>query len=190
MSKPEIDQPLVSLFENSSIALALAATDEDNHLLLVNDRFSELTGYTARDVVGRNCRLLQTSPSGRTAGNEEARSKLRAFLAGNNSSVRTPIVNFRKDDVAFVNLLFMSRFTTSGGRTRYIFASQFDISRSSPHLLEAYDRDLGGTISRIKPLLEGHNVMLEGTLSTIANSTTAIAQAKETLAELERSSPL
>jgi PAS domain S-box-containing protein len=182
----EIDRPLLNFFENSSIALALAEVGEDHNLLLVNERFSELTGYSADDVVGRNCRLLQTSSDGRQADNLEAKAKIRQFLSGDGASVRTPIVNFRKDGKPFVNLLFMSRLTTSGGATRYIFASQFDISRSSPHLLDQYDQELEGALSRIRPLLEGHNVMLEGTLSTIANSTNAIAQAKVTLAELDR----
>lgn len=182
----EIDPPLINFFENSSIALALAEVKEDHHLLMVNDRFSELTGYGAEEVVGKNCRLLQATSDGRQANNLEAKTKLRQFLIGQGTTVRTPIVNFRKDGRPFVNLLFMSRLTTSGGATRYIFASQFDISRSSPHLLDQYDQDLGGALSRIRPLLEGHNVMLEGTLSTIANSTNAIAQAKVTLAELDR----
>jgi len=182
----KIDGPLLNFFENSSIALALAEVAGDHHLLMVNERFSELTGYRAEDVVGKNCRLLQTSPDGRQASNHEAKAKLRQFLTGDEASVRTPIVNFRKDGTPFVNLLFMSRLTTSGGVTRYIFASQFDISRSNPHLLDQYDQELGGALSRIRPLLEGHNVMLEGTLSTIANSTNAIAQAKVTLAELDR----
>jgi len=182
----EIAPPLINFFENSSIALALAEVKEDHHLLMVNDRFSELTGYGAEEVVGKNCRLLQATSDGRQANNLEAKTKLRQFLTGEGASVRTPIVNFRKDGRPFVNLLFMSRLMTSGGATRYIFASQFDISRSSPHLLDQYDQELGGTLSRIRPLLEGHNVMLEGTLSTIANSTNAIAQAKVTLAELDR----
>lgn len=186
LSDIQIDTPLINFFENSSIALALAEVKEDHHLLMVNERFSELTGYGAEDVVGKNCRLLQTSSDGRQAKNNEAKTKLRQFLTGEGASVRTPIVNFRKDGRPFVNLLFMSRLMTSGGATRYIFASQFDISRSSPHLLDQYDQELGGTLSRIRPLLEGHNVMLEGTLSTIANSTNAIAQAKVTLAELDR----
>ncbi len=182
----EVDRPLINFFENSSIALALAEASEDNLLLLVNDRFSELTGYGADEVLGRNCRFLQTNPDGRQGDNLEAKAKIRQFLSGEGTSVRTPIVNFRKDGRPFVNLLFMSRLTTSGEVTRYIFASQFDISRSSPHLLDQYDHELGGALLRIRPLLEGHNVMLEGTLSTVANSTNAIAQAKVTLAELDR----
>jgi hypothetical protein len=83
----------------------------------------------------------------------------------------------------------MSKLKAQSGTIRYIFASQFDVSRTYPHLLEDYDLALGKAIKNLKPLLDGHNVILEGTLATIANSTTTIAQAKLTLAELEQNEP-
>lgn len=185
----DIHRPLEDFFANSSIALALAHADGDNHLALVSDRFCQLTGYEASEVVGRNCRFLQEDGGGRVANNEEAKLKLHAFLeAPDIANVRTPIVNFRKNGEAFVNLLFMSKLKSNTGEVRFIFASQFDVSRSQPDLLSQYDRDLDGSLGRLKPLLDEHNVIMEGTLATIANSTTTIAQAKLTLAELEQAS--
>ena len=176
-------------FDHATVALALADADGDNHLLLVNEHFRRLTGYSDSDVLGRNCRMLQTSSRGITAQNTEARDKIHAFLGRPGVSViRTPIVNFRKDGSPFVNLLFMSKLTSSSGKVRYIFASQFDISRTRADLLEQYDKDLRETLGRIQPVLEGHNVIIEGSLATLANSAAAIAQAKLTLAELEDNS--
>lgn len=190
MPQRELPTPLLDFFSNSSIALALAAAESDHPLFLVNDQFVTLTGYNAADVVGQNCRLLQSSPSGVKADNVTAKEKIHEFLvSGGPSSVRTPIVNFRKDGRPFVNLLFMSKLKANSGRVQYIFASQFDVSRTHPDLLLAYDAELGDAIARLKPLLDGHNVMVEGTLATIANSTTTIAQAKLTLAELENNAP-
>lgn len=186
----EIEQPLTEFFKNSSIALALATADSDNHLVLVNEQFTKLTGYDNANVIGKNCRLLQTSPRGLHAENTEAKAKIHAFLKPDGpTTVRTPIVNFRKNEQAFVNLLFMSKLTGAAGKISYIFASQFDVSRTHPDLLQTYDIALGDALSRLKPLLDGHNVLIEGTLATIANSTTTIAQAKLTLAELETNSP-
>ncbi|MES5098051.1 PAS domain-containing protein [Agrobacterium sp. BA1120] len=190
MPQLEIDRPLQDFFQKSSIALALAYADADNHLALVNEPFCKLTGYDSSDVVGKNCRMLQTSPKGTHAPNDEARDKIHEFLeADGPATVRTPIVNFRKDDQPFVNLLFMSKLKAGSGQVRYILASQFDVSRAHAHLLQAYDLELGDTLAKIKPLLDDHNIMIEGTLATIANSTTTIAQAKLTLAELEQNSP-
>jgi PAS domain S-box-containing protein len=189
MTKIEIEPALKHFFGNSSIALALASTERDNPLALASEQFYTLTGYDSGDVIGRNCRFLQHRPDGEFASNDEAKEKLHAFIHGDDANVRAPIVNFRKDGRPFVNLLFMSKLKAANGKVRYIIASQFDVSRTHPDLLAAYDSALGETLARLKPLLDGHNVMVEGTLATIANSTTTIAQAKLTLAELETNSP-
>lgn len=190
MPQLEIDLSLQEFFQTSSIALALSHAQDDNHLALVNNGFCALTGYGSDDVVGRNCRMLQTSPKGVHAENAEARAKIHDFLRPDGpETVRTTIVNFRKDSSAFVNLLFMSKLKAASGQVRYILASQFDVSRAHTGLLQNYDRELGDTLTKIKPLLDDHNMMIQGTLATIANSTTTIAQAKLTLAELEQNSP-
>lgn len=190
MPQLEIDRPLQDFFQKSSIALALSFADDDHHLALVNQRFCDLTGYDSSDVIGKNCRMLQTSPTGVHAENAEARAKINAFLEVDGpETVRTTIINFRNDATPFVNLLFMSKLKATSGQVRYILASQFDVSRAHTHLLQAYDVELGDTLKRIKPLLDDHNIMIEGTLATIANSTTTIAQAKLTLAELEQNFP-
>ena len=185
MQQIEIEPALREVFSNSSIALALASTEHDNPLVLASEQFYTLTGYDSGDVIGRNCRFLQQRPNGEYATNEDAKRKLHAFIHGDDANVRAPIVNFRKDGRPFVNLLFMSKLKAATGKLRYIIASQFDVSRTHPDLLQAYDNALGDTLARLKPLLDGHNVMVEGTLATIANSTTTIAQAKLTLAELQ-----
>ncbi|WP_447413236.1 hypothetical protein, partial [Clostridium perfringens] len=75
----------------------------------------------------------------RDARNEEARAQLRTFLADDTAAnVRTTIVNFTKDGTPFINLLYMSRLRSLAGETRYIFASQFDVSRAHPERLQEY----------------------------------------------------
>ncbi|GLS69090.1 hypothetical protein GCM10007890_11020 [Methylobacterium tardum] len=176
-----IPAELKAYFASTHIALALAAVGDDNPLLLVNEPFHRLTGYADADVVGRNCRLLQ-----RQAPNEEARAKIRAFLEnGRLDSVRTPIVNFRKDGQPFVNLLYMSKLKSLSGEVRFLFASQFDVSRSQPELLSAYDTELSRTLTRLSPTLAESGLVIEGSLMTIANTVATVAQAKLTLADLD-----
>lgn len=177
----EVPDELKVFFDNSPVALALAAPDGDHPLVLVNRRFVLLTGYNAQDVVGQNCRVLQ-----RDLDQKDVRAKLRAFLADETAAnVRTPIVNFKKDGTPFVNLLYMSRLRLLSGDTRYIFASQFDVSRAHADKLEDYDRDLGATLTRLNPLAAESGIIVEGTLNTIANSATTIAQARLTLSDLD-----
>ena len=181
-----VPEPVRVFFENSPVALALASPAGDTPLVLVNGGFRTLTGYAPSDVVGENCRLLQ-----RDARNEEARAQLRTFLADDTAAnVRTTIVNFTKDGTPFINLLYMSRLRSLAGETRYIFASQFDVSRAHPERLQEYERDLGQTLTQLRPLVAESGIIVEGTLTTIANTAITIAQAKLTLADLDQSSLL
>ncbi|WP_430634959.1 PAS domain-containing protein [Sphingomonas hankookensis] len=176
-----LPSPLIDYFRQSRVALAMADAEGDNHLVLVNAPFCALTGYTPDDVVGRNCRMLQ-----RDAPNIEPRARLREFLdRPTQPNVRTPIVNFRKDGTPFVNLLYMSRLKSIDGQTRYIFASQFDVSRSQPDMLADYDAQLTSTLGRLVPIAGEAGIVVEGTLLTIANSAAIVAQAKMMLADLD-----
>lgn len=178
---PELPRSLADYLESSRVALAVASAEGDNPLVFVNPAFSTLTGYTPEDVVGHNCRLLQ-----RDAPNEEARALIHEFLARERQpNVRTPIVNFRKDGTPFVNLLYMSRLTSADRKVRYIFASQFDVSRSQPEKLAEYDSELSATLGKLDPVAGEAGIVVEGTLLTIANSAATIAQAKIMLADLE-----
>ncbi|MEH3105418.1 MAG: PAS domain-containing protein [Sphingomonas phyllosphaerae] len=178
---PDLPAALLDYLRPSRVALAIASAEDDNPLVAVSDRFCALTGYDREDVIGRNCRLLQKS-----AANEEPRARLREFL-GNpaQENVRTLIVNFRKDGTPFVNLLYMSRLRTTDGTPSYIFASQFDVSRSQPDLLSEYDEALGQALGRLTPIVGEAGIVVEGTLLTIANSAATVAQAKVMLAGLE-----
>jgi len=178
---PNIPAQIRDYFDQSHVALALADADGDNPLRLVNGKFSALTGYPNSAVVGHNCRMLQGE-----AANEEPRQRIRDFLADDaQASVRTLIVNFRRDGSPFVNLLYMSKLRGIDGQVRYIFASQFDVSRSQPDLLAQYDRDLGAALAGLTPILAESDVVLEGSLMTIANTAATVAQAKLTLADLD-----
>lgn len=179
MTTDRIPSPLRDYFERSSIALALAHADEDHPLLLVNASFQRLTGYAPAEVIGHNCRVLQ-----RQATNGEARATIHAFLRQDGPvTLRTPIVNFRKDGRPFVNLLTMSKLRGPDGQVRFIFASQFDVSRSQPALLAEYEGALSRTLTQLSPVLAESGIVLEGSLLTIANTAALIAQAKLTLDE-------
>ncbi|GAB0113929.1 PAS domain-containing protein [Acidisoma sp. C75] len=179
MTIETIPPQLNGYFERSPVALSLALAGGQHALAFVNSAFERLTGYALSEIIGRNCRFLQ-----KDADNAEARAKLRAFLsAAEPAQVRVMILNFRKDGQPFVNLLTMTKLRRQNGATPYILASQFDISRSQPKMLAAYDSALGDTFSRLSPALAEHGMIIESSLITIGNTAAAIAQAKLTLAE-------
>ncbi len=78
-----------------------------------------------------------------------------------------------------------SKLRALSGEVRFLFASQFDVSRSQPELLAAYDAELSRTLSRLRPSLAESGIVLEGSLKAIANTVATVAQAKLTLADLD-----
>lgn len=76
--------------------------EPDQPLIYVNQRFLNLTGYKAHEVIGRNCRFLQgplTDP--------ETAKEIRSIIS-NKQSGSVQIVNYRKDGTTFFNLLKLS----------------------------------------------------------------------------------
>lgn len=182
----DVPSALQGFFDTATIALSLAQSAGDTPLIAVNRPFRELTGYADADVLGKNCRFLQ-----RDVQNEDARQALRAFLQDEEMpSTRQFLVNFKADGTPFVNLLYMSRLRLRGGGSPYFFASQFNVSKSYPEKLEAYDASLQQALSTIEPAVSEAGIIIEGSLTTVANSAAMIAQAKVTLAEVQSGSVL
>ncbi|HWM57032.1 MAG TPA: SpoIIE family protein phosphatase [Pseudonocardia sp.] len=74
----------------------------DHPLVWVNPSFSRLTGYSAEEVVGRNCRLLQganTDPA--------AIDRIRQALAARRP-ITEVLLNYRRDGTAFWNQVSIS----------------------------------------------------------------------------------
>jgi PAS domain S-box-containing protein len=108
----------------------------DTPIVYANQAFLDLTGYSADEVLGRNCRFLQgkdTAP--------EAVSAIRRGLAADEHWVSVELLNYRKDGSSFWNQLHISPVHDEQGETIYYFASQKDVSeRRRAQELEAIER--------------------------------------------------
>ncbi|QDH18013.1 PAS domain-containing protein [Swingsia samuiensis] len=170
---------------NANIALSVAHAQNDHPLVFINKKFELLTQYSSQELIGVNCRLLQGSAS--HEHNTKSRQAIHEFLSTPEiNNIRTSLVNYRKDKTPFINLLFMSKLTSSSGELKFIFASQFEISNSQSHLLDDYNNELRQTLRDINPILSESNIMSEGSLIAIANTSKSIAQAKLLLDDLEK----
>lgn len=74
----------------------------DNPLIYVNPAFERLSGYSAREVLGKNPRFLQ----GKETGKSQLQSLRSAVETGN--SFRDTLINYRKDGEPFWNDLTIS----------------------------------------------------------------------------------
>ncbi|MBB5516448.1 PAS domain S-box-containing protein [Rubricella aquisinus] len=122
MDTPKIPAPVLDFMHNSQVALSVSCPRlPDNPIIAVNDSFSRLTGYSASEVEGRNCRFLQ--------GDTE-QPKMRAHLRdqmAHGHDAQVILRNFRKSGEPFDNYLFIFPILGGDGDPSFFVGSQFEI---------------------------------------------------------------
>ncbi|NLW84586.1 MAG: SpoIIE family protein phosphatase [Phycisphaerae bacterium] len=95
----------------------------DNPLIYVNSGFEAITGYTAEDVLGKNCRFLQGPQTGQPASEE-----IRRAIAEDRPCV-VELLNYRKDGSTFWNRLSITPIRDVAGKTTHYIGVLSDITR-------------------------------------------------------------
>ncbi len=119
-----LDGPLARLVLAAG-PLATTVTDPnlpDDPVVWSNAAFTELTGYTADDVQGRNCRFLQCD-----ATDPEAVARIGRALA-RGDDVRETLLNARKDGSQFWNQLAVTHLRDAAGRVTHRIGVQVDVT--------------------------------------------------------------
>lgn len=94
----------------------------DNPLIYVNRAFSETTGYSAEDALGRNCRFLrEREPKQPALGVVYEALK-------NAKSCEVELRNFTKEGKLFHNLLNITPMFDTNNKLKYFIGVQHDIS--------------------------------------------------------------
>ncbi|MCC5663939.1 PAS domain S-box protein [Nostoc sp. CHAB 5784] len=94
----------------------------DHPVIYVNSAFEQITGYSATDVIGQNCRFLQ-----RTDTQQPALNELRSSIQGG-TSCKVVLRNYRKDGTLFWNELSISPIHDENGNLSHFIGIQTDIS--------------------------------------------------------------
>ncbi|MFC4077108.1 PAS domain-containing protein [Salinithrix halophila] len=118
-----LDNQFALAIENMSAGVCI--TDPrlpDNPIVYVNPGFTELTGYTPEDVIGKNCRFLQSENTDR-----QAVHKLREAIH-NGQSITTILLNRRKNGSLFWNELKINPVTDEKGDLVYYIGLQTDVT--------------------------------------------------------------
>nr|WP_281376449.1 PAS domain-containing protein [Sphingomicrobium lutaoense] len=172
--------------QSSHLAMSLADAGEgDMPLIAANDGFRKLTGYADSEIVGRNCRFLQHD-----LREQPGLDAIRLMIAdqGRETS-RSMIINFRKDGTPFVNLLTLTRLRDATKKTRFMFASQYDVTHTAPRELAHYDDRLVAAFRSDFGERES-NQFLIGSIHAITDAAVTIAQARMLLEEADRAGSL
>jgi sigma-B regulation protein RsbU (phosphoserine phosphatase) len=111
---------------------ALAATAEgitiadarlpDNPLIYANTGFERLTGYSAGEVLGHNCRFLQGP------GTDAATLNLLRAAIREKREITVQLLNYRKDGTTFWNRLAITPVRDSSGTVTHFIGVQSDVT--------------------------------------------------------------
>ena len=114
---------LAATIESSSSGFAISdATDPEQPLIYVNRAFETISGYSASEAVGANCRFLAAE-----APDAPERSRLRQAVETNTGG-KFLLRNKRKSGELFWNELTLSPVRDASGRVKNLVATQADVT--------------------------------------------------------------
>ncbi|GEA87946.1 hypothetical protein Q760_08840 [Cellulomonas cellasea DSM 20118] len=122
------------------------AREADHPLVYVNRAFEVMTGFAARDVLGRNARFLQGAATDRAA--------VHAMGAGLRSGqfTRVRLLNYRADGTSFWNDVHISAARDGTGTVTHFMGVQHDVTpevEAQTRAVQAMTRDpLTGLLNR------------------------------------------
>ncbi|CAK7328167.1 unnamed protein product [Dovyalis caffra] len=99
------------------------ATKPDFPILYASAGFFKMTGYTSKEVIGRNCRFLQGAGT-----DSEDVAKIREALKGGGSYCGR-LLNYKKDGTPFWNLLTISPIKDDSGKVIKFIGMQVEVSK-------------------------------------------------------------
>nr|AML77969.1 putative LOV domain-containing protein [Syzygium micranthum] len=99
------------------------ATKPDYPILYASAGFFKMTGYTSKEVIGRNCRFMQ----GAETDPEDVAKIREALLAGTSYCGR--LLNYKKDGTPFWNLLTISPIKDDAGKVLKFIGMQVEVSK-------------------------------------------------------------
>ena len=140
-SSPDL-QLLQQAFTASINSIVIVdARQPDLPLIYINPAFERLSGYTAAEIIGRNCRFLQGEDR-----HQDARHEIRAALT-QGQSVTTVLRNYRKDGTMFQNELSISSIQDVAGTVTHFVGFQKDVTeetRTQRRFEESEEHSLSG----------------------------------------------
>jgi PAS domain S-box-containing protein len=148
-----VSGPIFSALERSGVSMV--ATNPrlpDNPIVFVNEAFCRTTGYSAEEVIGRNCRFLQPPDAA-----EETRLQIREAVRDGHA-ISIEVLNQRKDGSRFWNNLFITPVRNEDDEALFFLSTQMDVTQTyqakeMQATLQVSQRELNRTNERLRQTL-------------------------------------
>ncbi|KAL2940404.1 Phototropin-2 [Bienertia sinuspersici] len=121
---PRVSQDLKNALANLKQTFVVSdATKPDCPIVYASSGFFTMTGYSSKEIVGRNCRFLQ-GPETDQKEVEKIRNSVR-----NGTSYCGRLLNYKKDGTPFWNLLTITPIRDDQGRVIKFIGMQVEVSK-------------------------------------------------------------
>ncbi|WP_439627104.1 PAS domain S-box protein [Gemmata sp.] len=168
------------------------AGQPDNPVIFASPGFERLTGYSAAEILGRNCRFLQGADTDRGAV-----ARVRGAVAAHEPWT-VELLNYRKDGTPFWNELSVSPVRDDAGRLTHFVGVQVDVTARrqleeqfrQAQKMEAIGQLAGGVAHDFNNLLTVINGYSEVLLDTLLPGDPAREMVEEIHGAGERSAGL
>lgn len=118
-----IPQVLAAILDECVNGVTLADPDlEDAPIIYANKAFERLTGYSQEEIVGHNCRFLQSEDR-----DQPARYQIQEAMK-NHEALEVTLRNYKKDGTLFHNRLKITPLFDKKQRVIYYLGVQYDIT--------------------------------------------------------------
>ncbi|MCX6148027.1 MAG: PAS domain S-box protein [Candidatus Kapabacteria bacterium] len=107
----------------------------DNPTIYINEKFTQITGYTKDDIIGKNCRIIQGAET-----NQEVLNELRKSIK-EKREFEGELLNYRKDGSTFWNYLRISTIKNNDGIVTHFVGFQNDITEKKIIQLALIERE-------------------------------------------------
>ncbi len=143
--------------------IAMVVTDPrrpDNPIEIANEAFCKLTGYSEREIIGRNCRFLAGENTERAI-----RGQVRTAIE-KRRPVLVDILNYRRDGTPFRNGVMIAPLFNDQGEVTCFLGSQVDLGLDD---VAAMSQRSARAEAQIALLPQRQRQVLEGMASGLLN---------------------
>lgn len=139
---------------------------EDNPIIYCNKAFEKITGYSRDEIIGHNCRFLQSNDR-----NQKARREIKSAIQDEVES-RIIIRNYKKNGDLFWNELFVSPVKDENGNTTHFIGVQNDITlqKQAEHDLREEKASVEQRVAERTKELKGNEMFLASIIQTVRES--------------------